>query len=140
MKKQIRRGAFETNSSSTHTITICTEEEFNKWKRGDLLFNRYDHIFTENKEVPEEEMQELMQDYYDSIKNDYYKDYKDLSSEELEKIRSKVLSEYVNEDDDDTFETYDQWYNDDYLEVYEKEYTSPSGDKIVCFGKYGYDG
>ena len=28
MKRKIRRGVFETNSSSTHSLTICTEEEF----------------------------------------------------------------------------------------------------------------
>lgn len=26
--KQVRRGVFETNSSSTHSITICTEDEY----------------------------------------------------------------------------------------------------------------
>ncbi|WP_313584682.1 hypothetical protein [Lacrimispora sp.] len=30
MKRQIRRGVFETNSSSTHSLTMCSEEEFEK--------------------------------------------------------------------------------------------------------------
>lgn len=38
MKKQIRRGVFETNSSSVHSITMCTRSDFDRWKDGELLF------------------------------------------------------------------------------------------------------
>lgn len=34
MTKQIRVGVFETNSSSTHSITICSPEDFKKLKEG----------------------------------------------------------------------------------------------------------
>lgn len=39
MKRAIRRGAFETNSSSVHSITMCTEDEWNEWKRGELVWD-----------------------------------------------------------------------------------------------------
>ena len=96
MKKQIRFGVFETNSSTTHTLTICTKEEFEKWQNGELLF-------------------------------DYYKD--------------KLVEKPQDWDEDPRGElrTYDEWYEDEYLETYEEEYTSPSGDQIVAFGKYGND-
>lgn len=32
MKKQIRRGVFETNSSSCHSLTMCSEKEYEKWE------------------------------------------------------------------------------------------------------------
>lgn len=32
MKEVIRRGIFETNSSSVHSITMCSDDEYNKWK------------------------------------------------------------------------------------------------------------
>ena len=41
MKKQIRRGVFETNSSSMHSLTMCSEEEFEQWKNGELLFDEW---------------------------------------------------------------------------------------------------
>jgi len=41
MKRQIRRGVFETNSSSTHSLTMCSEEEFEQWKNGELLFDEW---------------------------------------------------------------------------------------------------
>ena len=96
MKKQIRFGVFETNSSSCHTLCICTKEEFEKWQNGELLF-------------------------------DYYKD--------------KLVEKPQDWDEDPRGElrTYAEWYEDEYLETYEEEYTSPSGDRIVIFGKYGND-
>ena len=41
----IRRGAFETNSSSTHSITMCKESDFDKWKNGELYFCNDDGNF-----------------------------------------------------------------------------------------------
>lgn len=32
--RQIRKNVFETNSSSTHSITICTQQEFDEFKKG----------------------------------------------------------------------------------------------------------
>ena len=45
MKRQIRRNVFETNSSSMHSLTICSEEEFEAWKRGEVLFQKYEENF-----------------------------------------------------------------------------------------------
>ena len=36
--KQIRIGVFETNSSSTHTLVVCTDEELEKWKKGEMIY------------------------------------------------------------------------------------------------------
>lgn len=36
-KNSIRRGVFETNSSSTHSLTMCSENEYDKWERGKYI-------------------------------------------------------------------------------------------------------
>ena len=36
--RQIRIGVFETNSSSTHTLVVCTDEELEKWKKGEMVY------------------------------------------------------------------------------------------------------
>ena len=36
---QVRYGMFETNSSSTHSIFIVTEEEYENLEKGELLIN-----------------------------------------------------------------------------------------------------
>ena len=41
MKMTIRKGIFETNSSMTHSLVICTKEEMDKWENGELLYDNY---------------------------------------------------------------------------------------------------
>ena len=36
----IRKGVFETNSSTTHSIILCTIEEYEKWMDNDLFLTR----------------------------------------------------------------------------------------------------
>ena len=38
---QIRAGVFETNSSSVHSLTMCTEKEMQDWVDGKAFFNMY---------------------------------------------------------------------------------------------------
>lgn len=92
MKVQIRRSVFETNSSSTHSLTICTEEEFKKFKEGKLFLNYDDELVEDNK------------------------------------------------GESDGCITYEEFFEDYNLENFTQKFTSPSGDKMVAFGRYGYDG
>ena len=39
--KQVRCNVFETNSSSTHTITVCTEDEWERFAGGELMYDRF---------------------------------------------------------------------------------------------------
>ena len=100
--KQIRRNVFETNSSSTHSITMCMKSEFDKWVAGELVWDRWNHKLVPITPEIQSNMSEKYPDYY----------------------------------------TYDQFNDWDYIEyeTFEKGYTTPSGEKIVSFGYYGYDG
>lgn len=95
MKRQIRYGVFETNSSSTHSLCICTEDDYDKWVGGQLLYDNW--------------------------------------SEKLVGITSE------NKENNYRFKSYDN-YGRNYLETYTRRFTTPSGDKMVAFGEYGYDG
>lgn len=37
--KQIRFGAFETNSSSTHALVLFNDEDYKKFKNGEIILN-----------------------------------------------------------------------------------------------------
>lgn len=39
MKRQIRRCVFETNSSSVHSLTMCTQSDYDRWKNGELIYD-----------------------------------------------------------------------------------------------------
>ena len=77
MKKQIRRGVFETNSSSVHSLTLCMESDFDKWVAGELVWSRWGDelvpITDEIKKSMEEDEREYLT--YEQF-NDYdYIDY-----------------------------------------------------------------
>ena len=40
--KQIRKSAFETNSSSTHCLVFVSEEEWKKFENGELVLDMYE--------------------------------------------------------------------------------------------------
>ena len=74
MKRQIRSNVFETNSSMTHSLTICTEEEYNKWENGELLFDDWHGKFVNSEDNLDKD------DYYsyrrwEDERCEYYYDY-----------------------------------------------------------------
>lgn len=113
---KIRRGVFETNSSSVHAMVICSKENFKKLENGELYIDIWrDKIVTReevikevSKYVPEENLRAMDEDEF-----------------------QRVVS-------DNGFQDYDHW--GEYLSHFEEEYTTEHGDEIVVFGNYGYDG
>lgn len=51
MKETIRRGLFETNSSSVHSITMCDDDTYTKWENGEILFSNWDERFLTKEEL-----------------------------------------------------------------------------------------
>lgn len=137
MKRQIRRGVFETNSSSTHSLTMCSEEEFEQWKNGKVLFDEDGETFVKASELSNKDKEYAAQEYEDN-KDEYSKDWPELSETAKERYYTKYAKEndLINED----AKTYDEWNNDYELETFVDKYTTKSGDRVVAFGKYGYDG
>lgn len=136
MKKQIRQGVFETNSSSVHSLTICSKDEFDAWVRGEVLLDDYSAKFVPIK--LSDDIKVEAEKEYEELKDILFsKDWKDLSDDAKEKYYERYALKHrlINED----AETYEQ-YMDSYLETFKQTYTSKSGDEIVAFGKYGYDG
>lgn len=62
---QVRQGVFETNSSSTHTLTICSKDDYDKWKRGEVFWldNSWHKLDTDKDFVTPEELEELAEKY-----------------------------------------------------------------------------
>ena len=69
--KQVRNGVFETNSSSTHSITICTKEEFEKFKAGELMCDRDGGGMVPTSEVECDEDGYCAFDSYDTLGGDW---------------------------------------------------------------------
>ena len=116
MNRQIRRGVYETNSSSTHSLTMCSEEEYDKWCSGELLFCEWGHKF-ESKEDVIKKLKEK---------------YPDVNWDDEDKVHDIF--------EDCGITTSDEYFDDEYLETFEETYTTPNNEKVIAFGKYGYNG
>lgn len=117
MKKQIRRGVFETNSSSVHSLTMCSNEEYDKWKKGETLFWKEDEKFVTREEIIEE------------LKKSPW--FSDVNWDDEYKVNN-IFS-------DEGIETYGEFFKNGWLETFEQHYTTPGGDEVVAFGYYGRD-
>lgn len=119
----VRKNVFETNSSSTHSITMCSESDFDKWKKGEMYWNRWNEELVPKEEV-EKEMAKLKEEFI-SEHPDYDKD--DIDWEEQ-------LEDYLNSDKE--YYTYEEFNNYNYIEY---ETFEDSYDGVVAFGYYGMD-
>lgn len=136
--RQIRRGVFETNSSSTHSLTMCSEEEYEKWKNGEILFDKWgSENFVSPKTMTDSQKNDA-KEYYESTRDDFQKEWDNLSETAKESYYTKYAKENGLIDED--AQTYEQYMRNNDLETFVTRYTSKSGDKIVAFGEYGYEG
>ena len=111
-KIQVRKGLFETNSSSVHSIVMCSDSDFEKWKNGESIYSR--------------EYECLV-----SIEDKDYLEWKKLSDEE--KLEEWSMYDYL---------TYDQFFYDDEAiqhETFITSYDTPKGETVVAFGYYGHN-
>ena len=138
--RQVRRMTFETNSSSTHSITICSEETYNKWCDGKVLFGDWNQDFIEAGELTPYDY-ECAKAKYESSKGKYYKNWEELSAEDQKDYTMEYVLRDKKKKDYDEYLTYDEWADrhNNGIETFSKHYTTASGDNIVAFGYYGYD-
>lgn len=126
MKRQIRRGVFETNSSSVHSLTMCSSEEYKAFEKGEMYIERWgDTLFTK------EELVEHLKTVTDwKTKEPLYPGV-DWSNDE-EFTRAMKEQEYV------TCEEYWDIVSEEY-ETFEEKYTDKNGNTTIAFGYYGHD-
>ena len=123
MKMQIRRGVFETNSSSVHSITMCTGSDFDRWTDGELLFWEDEKKFGTREEIIEDLKKST---WYDGKLR-----YPNINWDDKDQV-----SDIFN---DENIKTFNQYFQNDWFEIYWEAYTTPGGENVVAFGYYGHD-
>lgn len=130
MKRQIRRGTFETNSSSVHSLTMCMKSDYDGWENDNLfLFKgsdygylgkspQYDHFYTKDEAIAFEKTSK-----YSSInecKND---------------------DEIMNTLHENEWYDYNYFWDEycEYYETFKDTMTTTNGEEVVSFGYYGHD-
>lgn len=128
--RQIRRGVFETNSSSVHSLTMCMADDFDKWRSGDMLWDRWGDKFVTNADADK-----LLADY----RNDFLSENPDYIRDDEE--WEDKFNRYLRYNYDKQFYTYDEFNDYDYIEfeTFVGHFTTPNGERIVSFGYYGHD-
>lgn len=132
MKISIRRSVFETNSSSTHSLSVCSKTDFDKWIAGELIadMSRWD-LELQKFLTPEEAKKEAFSRYQEEYC---------YSQEEMEKFYQSDKEFFLKENNLFTYESYKATV---YRTLYEGETycceEKIGGQNIVIFGHYGRD-
>ena len=123
--KQMRRNVFETNSSSTHSITMCSKDEYERWKNGELYFNRWGDEFKTRDEL------------ITMFKTSTYRYSSELRYPNVDWNNPDEVDEIFR---DEGWLTEEQYWDDVDMETFCESYTTPNGEEVMAFGYYGYDG
>lgn len=130
MKIQIRRSVFETNSSSVHSITMCSKDDFEKWENN----SNYYFLYRYNKSGLIGTKEEMIK----MLKSETWRDgtpvYSDVDWDNEVSVKDLFVEKNILTSDE-----YFDRYNE-YLETFVEYYTTPKGEDVVAFGYYGYDG
>lgn len=137
---KVRRSTFETNSSSTHTITIVSKEEYTGWSEGKYLYDRYADKLVPARQLSETEKM-IAQEEYEANRKIYWQAWDELD----EYARSQVYAEYAVKLMDGnrhllSMKQYDEWCGERGMDTSCVSYTTKSGDTVYAFGYGGYDG
>lgn len=129
--KQVRSNTFETNSSSTHSICMCTKDQYDSWasdwdslEADSILYSNY-----KEKLVTVEEAIKDVNIYREIVK---LSDVIDANSPEHDDAIESLR--------DEGYMTCDDYDNNNDNEFYYDEFVTPGGEIVVAFGDYGWDG
>ena len=128
---KIRSNCFETNSSSTHSLVVCTKNQYDKFKKLKLFY--IDSSAFEEKFLPVEDLIDKLF-YMHKLDVDAHEELKNmLKQNDIEGIEDYLRDYHVY-----SFNTYGdvEWAEDHYY----TEYKTPGGETISIFGYYGYNG
>lgn len=129
---KIRQGVFETNSSSVHSMIMCSLDQYKDLEQGNLLIDRYkDTIVTIGEAI--------------NIYNQYYQTKNKIPIDIPKEEALKILCGDEDSDDDNwrqfcllknyNYNIGDGYYYDDFYDTY----VTQNGETVVAFGYYGND-
>jgi hypothetical protein len=118
MKVQVRQGVFETNSSSTHAVSVCTLSEWEEYRNGKLWLN-----MSSLKFLPEDDAKLYNADKIAEAKA---RTERCGCKFDIEDYSWKLYHSY-----DEEVDMYYEWFNE--------KFTLPNNQDVVAFGYYGHD-
>ena len=74
MKTTVRAGVFETNSSSTHSLTLVSLEDYEAWERGEKVWDRYNGDLIQKTEETTGSRYQTCEKYFDNEDFEVFED------------------------------------------------------------------
>jgi hypothetical protein len=96
---------------------MCSNDEFEKWSRGEVLYWGEEDRFATSDEI----MNELKAKSW----------YKDVDWDDEDAVYDVFCDEGIK--------TYNDFFDDYDYNTYAHSYTTPGGEKVIAFGYYGYN-
>lgn len=131
---KIRYGVFETNSSSVHSLIMCSDNEYQRFVDNELLYDYWDDgLITYN---------EALDRLYENVKSDrdfkYHFDLSDnFSRDKLNNFSLDELEYYLA--NEAGICTCNYFFNEIEYNTYEETYVTIHGEVVHAFGYYGHD-
>lgn len=135
MKRQIRFGTFESNSSTTHVLYMVSRDVYEKYEQGGYLYNGSSFGWKNKEAAPKNGEIYSKEEVIEMIKNNY-KYYEPFNENEMDK--DEIEDEWNEIISGAEFVTEEILENQQYETFYDS-YRTPSGEEVVAFGYYGYN-
>ncbi len=123
----IRTNTFETNSSSVHTLVMCSRDQYYKWIHGELYLDIDEYADDHDKDfVTFDEAKKMDENF----------PYPKFSREGWDwRYYSKEKDRYISK----RFLTYEEFFEDTYYDTYHGTYTTDNKEAVEAFGYFGHD-
>ena len=122
MKRKIRYGVFESNSSSTHSLTLVAPSDYERWENGEVLFNDNSGKFFTHEEA----VAMIKEGYgYDEVCFDV-----DVEEYDEDAVDEALCSE--------EFFTHERFFDRDDYDTFDEIHTTPGGEVVKVIGYCGW--
>lgn len=141
MKRSIRSSVFETNSSSVHSCSITTEQNYKDFNSGKVWYNE-----GEDKYLPEKDAIEFNLNYIkdsNEFTNEEFKKFTDVYKKEKNFYDAfEAINVEFNKWDIDPYDVYlnsDDYWDYNQYEDWWKGFNDSNGTPMVAWGYCGHD-
>lgn len=134
---QIRRNCFETNSSSTHSLVMCEDDDFKALKNNEAFL--VGSFYYGMDIVKKENLIKSLERYNKEQWEKYCKET-GLNPESYEDFAKSIIDGFCNGSDDSLrydYHTFEQFEQECEMETYEEKYKTKDGKIIHAFGAFG---
>lgn len=121
---QVRTGVFETNSSSTHSLILCMDDTYRRFKNGELFIDWENEEFIDEKELRERAKKAVCPG------DPYHEKYP--SEKEIDEMMPEEVLDVL----DDWYEKYGAH---NYRPGIHREIELPSGKVVHALSEFYYD-